>query len=235
MRAVDVSQNMKLACYLCGSEVGLTKDHIPPKGFFPDPKPTNLITVECCRLCNQKASLDDEAFRIWVTSPPDVSAAGKWVQKNKVFEGSLKRGSKLVDNVRKFMFQGEVGSKEVDLIAFPQDRAESFLIRLTKGLLAYFYSDFPRNDLSFRILNATLLQEGWDRIAVLRDQAIYDSRGDEVFQFRRRVSLEKGWGYWMYSFYGASLLMVWHEKAAIQSAEPAPESGALGAKESQPK
>lgn len=32
-------------CYLCGATDGLTDDHVPPKSFFPTPRPKNLITV----------------------------------------------------------------------------------------------------------------------------------------------------------------------------------------------
>jgi hypothetical protein len=55
-------------CYLCGAPA-TTRDHIPPRGLFPQPRPNNLITVPACRSCNHDRSLDDEYFR-------DVVAAG---------------------------------------------------------------------------------------------------------------------------------------------------------------
>jgi len=33
---------MKRVCYLCGNPAD-TKDHLPPKGFFPKPAPVDLI------------------------------------------------------------------------------------------------------------------------------------------------------------------------------------------------
>ena len=35
-------------CIYCGNWAELTKDHIPPKCLFTDPKPENLITIPCC-------------------------------------------------------------------------------------------------------------------------------------------------------------------------------------------
>lgn len=40
-----------------------TRDHIPPLCFFPGPRPAELLTVPCCRSCNQTAGADDEQMR----------------------------------------------------------------------------------------------------------------------------------------------------------------------------
>ena len=53
---------MKKTCVYCGSRKKVTKDHIPPKSLFAKPRPKNLITVPCCRKCNNSASKDDEYF-----------------------------------------------------------------------------------------------------------------------------------------------------------------------------
>jgi len=55
-------------CYLCKGEAD-TKDHVPPKGLFPEPRPSNLITVDCCYRCNQKFTKIDEEFRLFVSAP----------------------------------------------------------------------------------------------------------------------------------------------------------------------
>lgn len=51
-------------CVYCGFEGTVTRDHIPPKGLFPEPRPNNLITVPCCHECNNGHSFDDEYFRL---------------------------------------------------------------------------------------------------------------------------------------------------------------------------
>src|SRR5271169_6826938 len=54
-------------CYLCGA-LATTRDHIPPLGLFPEPRPSNLVTVPACLACNRGRSLDDEYFRLMVTA-----------------------------------------------------------------------------------------------------------------------------------------------------------------------
>ena len=54
-------------CAICGVEKATTVDHIPPKGIFPKPRPANLITVPSCIRCNNTASKDDEAFRVFLS------------------------------------------------------------------------------------------------------------------------------------------------------------------------
>jgi len=53
-------------CTYCGTNTWLTDDHVPPKNIFPKPRPTNLVTVLSCEVCNQAASKDDEYFRLWL-------------------------------------------------------------------------------------------------------------------------------------------------------------------------
>ncbi len=49
-------------CAFCGKEGDITRDHIPPRGLFGDPKPSNLITVPSCATCNNSSSADDQYF-----------------------------------------------------------------------------------------------------------------------------------------------------------------------------
>ena len=53
-------------CAICGEQAATTKDHIPPKGIFPRPRPSDLITVPACRLCNKASSGLDEVFKVFV-------------------------------------------------------------------------------------------------------------------------------------------------------------------------
>lgn len=56
----------KGTCVFCGNPA-TTRDHVPPKGVFPDPKPSDLITVPACDSCNSNTKLDDEYFR-WLVA-----------------------------------------------------------------------------------------------------------------------------------------------------------------------
>jgi hypothetical protein len=68
-------------CAICGSRPATTDDHIPPKGIFLKPKPNDLITVPSCVECNNKASVGDERFKVFLSlhgshleSNPETSA-----------------------------------------------------------------------------------------------------------------------------------------------------------------
>ena len=52
-------------CIYCGVLPGITKDHIPPKGFFQEKVPTDaqLITVPCCEECRVRDQSSDEYIR----------------------------------------------------------------------------------------------------------------------------------------------------------------------------
>ena len=50
-------------CVYCGGNQNLTDEHGPPKLIFPEPRPSNLITVRACTKCNIAGSKDAEYFR----------------------------------------------------------------------------------------------------------------------------------------------------------------------------
>jgi hypothetical protein len=54
-------------CAICGVNLATTNDHIPPKGIFPKPRPSDLITVPACAECNNGASQFDERFMVYLS------------------------------------------------------------------------------------------------------------------------------------------------------------------------
>src|SRR5437764_2311666 len=89
-----------IKCYLCGAADRVTRDHIPPKGLFPRPRPSNLHTLPCCESCNNRASADDEYFRLAVSSLINRNPAGSKSWRRTV-ERTLKkrRIGKLIDEL----------------------------------------------------------------------------------------------------------------------------------------
>src|SRR5437588_11603702 len=91
-------------CYLCRRPNPETRDHIPPKGIFEEPRPPNLISVPCCEQCRQGQHDDDEFFRLFVCGllHRNEPAARLWT--NKVVPRTLKRGGRIaemIDDLRK--------------------------------------------------------------------------------------------------------------------------------------
>ncbi|BBO34592.1 hypothetical protein PLANPX_4204 [Lacipirellula parvula] len=58
-------------CVYC-DRVAVTRDHVPPKAIFPKPHPSTLVSVPCCRACNQAFSADDQYFSVTVPTRHDV-------------------------------------------------------------------------------------------------------------------------------------------------------------------
>jgi hypothetical protein len=54
-------------CTYCGAPSSTTRDHIPPKGIFPVPRPPDLITVPAYEPCNLGASVRDERFLTYLS------------------------------------------------------------------------------------------------------------------------------------------------------------------------
>ncbi len=73
-------------CYVC-SAPATTRDHIPPRGCFLNPRPTNTITVPSCAAHNNARAMDDEYFRLVlaVTCADDPRA-------EQLFDGAVTRG-----------------------------------------------------------------------------------------------------------------------------------------------
>jgi hypothetical protein len=73
---------MNKECAYCGAVGPVTRDHVPPKGIFSEPRPNSLITVPACERCHSgETSRDDEYFRLalhvrdGIDSHPDVKKA----------------------------------------------------------------------------------------------------------------------------------------------------------------
>jgi hypothetical protein len=212
-------------CYLCRDEDHLTSDHVPPKNLFPTPRPANLITVPCCRKCNESFSGLDEQFRAFITAAADASPVGKEMFRSKVCGSSFKRSPALRKQMGRGLTQGKMitgaGEMWVPLIAVNRKPFEGFFIRLTKGLLATFYPDidYHHPEVAF-----VVKQYGshYPSFHTVTSQLLADQRSDGVFRFWRGVAQDasRAKGLWIYQFYEAAVFMVTHDSAPSTDACP---------------
>jgi len=79
-----VDERLTGACVYCGGPPPLTRDHVPPKAFLDEPYPENLPVVECCRECNEGASLDEEYVSCLLEVAATGSAQPSGVQRPKI-------------------------------------------------------------------------------------------------------------------------------------------------------
>jgi hypothetical protein len=106
-------------CYLCGEHLiknkNKSKDHVPPDCIFPQDKPPNLITVSCCKGCNEKYK------DVGQIAQRDILRSRKW---RDVFLSYTKQHPTLVDNN---------GNPQL-VFEFDDNELKPWLVRLVKGL-----------------------------------------------------------------------------------------------------
>lgn len=204
---------MNMKCYLCGSQQGLTEDHVPAKTFFPKPRPNNLIWVPCCESCHRPLSTDDEAFRTWAMSAKTNNlAAGRLLEQGvlrKTISSSAKLHAHILEHIGATPILGANGVELASTLNFPKDRAERFIVRLTKAMIAKFHPDYDYSSESFDVKHLWNLSA--DQVACVKEmqtQLLYDFRGDKVFEFWRGLS-DTG-GAWVFIFYEAVGFVVLH-------------------------
>lgn len=198
------------SCYLCGATENLTRDHIPPKNLFPSPKPNNLITVWCCKKCNEKFSLIDESFRVFTSSVINRSKSGSWIWDNKVMGSSFKRSPKLKQVTIKSLvpLQTEINGIKIQQtgMTYPVKKTRKYLVRLTKGFTKHFNPEIDYSHARFRINNIIPNQQIVD---MLYQKYFYVERGDGVFRMWRMFVKDMGVkSLWVYVFYDGLMFMV---------------------------
>lgn len=189
---------------------------MPPKGFFPSPKPDNLITVLCCARCNSDYSKDDEAIRAWFSSLLGRSTAGDWIFEHKVLRGIAVRSPKfreaLLSSLKDVKLETEEGIIDAAKFTVPWERVERFVIRCVKGLLTFHFPDYDYSHDKFEMLHIPPIAEELKKLEPIKQYLTYDERGEGVFQYRRGLTDTKESGMWILSFYQAILFVVVHSK-----------------------
>lgn len=209
------SQTVK-GCYLCGSTEGLTRDHVPPKGLFPRPRPSNLHTVPCCFQCNNKASQDVEYFRLAASAFINRNPQGKQIWQ-RVVESTVRSGriKHLVEEVRKGIRPariqtptGILAAAEVSITAAPINRV---LVRITRGFLYLTHPDVDDSKLDFHITQLHQFKLGAIAASGVTEKFASYEMGNGVYRHWRGLAAEDNRrGLWIHMFYGAAAWMVWH-------------------------
>lgn len=136
--------NTVTRCTYCDADA-TTHDHVPPRGLFPRPWPSDLITVPSCESCNGGASLDDELFRLSLVLREEVEAHPKASQVLQTAMRGLNRPErpalrqailKSARNVERFSPGGIYLGNNKEY-ALPLKRIVEVSNRITRGL--YFH------------------------------------------------------------------------------------------------
>jgi len=126
-------------CYLCGVELinnkYKTKDHVPPNCIFPqEDKPPNLITLPCCKQCNEKyGQLDEKMRNFFAILAIDKSASVGQIARRKVL-GSQKWREVFLSYTKEHPTLANASGNPRLVFYFDDDELKAWLIRVVKGL-----------------------------------------------------------------------------------------------------
>jgi hypothetical protein len=138
------------SCIYCGSKGSMTVDHIPPKNLFPEPRPSNMLTVPSCKKCNKSFSKDDEYFRTIlvscasVSSDPNAQAVNEKLLRSMIrpeaaaMASAIRRSLHVVDVIS----NGGIYLGKYPAMKVSADRINRVTGRIARGLF-YIKHDYP--------------------------------------------------------------------------------------------
>ncbi len=220
MSAAASKRGKAESCVYCGATERLTRDHIPPKSLFGGPRP-QLITVPCCRSCNQSFAKDDEYFRQELANRLDLKANPEVRKILRAVYRSWERpeGQGLrrafaetlmpVDVIRPSgLWVGRATGFVVRL-----RRLERVAARITKGL---FYHEFgerlPDTCAALAVCESGLPELGADDLRIIRTLTATAPKtiGERVFSYwSHRAPDHPATSVWVLVFFEKVLFLCW--------------------------
>jgi hypothetical protein len=128
------------SCVYCTIADGLTRDHVPPKSFFPTPRPANLVTVPACLKCNQGAGRDEDYFLATLMfSEAGVTPAGKkvWVDRlHRSYQKNVGLRRKIANSLqhRQIFTPAGIYIGRGMTIEYDEARLERVVLKIVRGL-----------------------------------------------------------------------------------------------------
>jgi len=207
---IEMSKLQKLCAYcLCPNPE--TDDHIPPKSFFPKPRPSNMITVPCCENCRKVQSPDDEYFRLAIVSSANVSdkPIAKTI-KDAIYRSLTKPNKKgFATTIKKNIFEldaftesgiyiGKAGGINID-----RERIDRVSNRIIRGLFCHeFNHPLPLSYEVYNHFSQTGFEEELKSIKNIR--FVEPRKIGKVFSYTYSMTDEDPLsGVWLQEFYGA--------------------------------
>lgn len=142
---------MPAECYLCGRPLARrapnpddrpTRDHVPPQSLFPRPLPgnVNLITLACCRPCQDAYTADEEyLFQNLATIAPastNQQAGELWQRAKRGIKVSPAVVREFVARLRRATVRNPDGTAQKHVaITFDAERASRVFRKVARGLL----------------------------------------------------------------------------------------------------
>jgi hypothetical protein len=215
------------ACAYCGQSGPTTKDHVPPKGIFPKPRPADLITVPACPECHSQSGRDDEYLRL-ILACQDLTGAHQSIQR---LQDSVVRGltrsrqagllRQLQRGTHKEVLFGPRGEPVIQRTLFMMNRLriDEIMRRIVRGLYFHETGTILPSAVAIDVLfvdHIQLLsrakQEAWRKMLLLLSGADKRLVGAPVFSYHLVGPDPEGGpgGGWLLTFYERAQYLVVH-------------------------
>lgn len=206
-------------CYSCGVELipaNRSKDHVPPKGMFPRPLPRNLITVPCCRDCNQSHSKDEEFFRLIATLGLNRAQEAEALYEERTLPNTIKK-NRLREEITAMLATSEARWEGVNgviaplaTVRVPVRPLKSVAAKVARGLVAHLHPELETHTLH---LEAHLPSGGnlLEVFAYLADDLTELRIGGSAFHAYHGVCIDApSVGVWLMTFHQRIPAAVFH-------------------------
>jgi hypothetical protein len=222
-------------CYYCGAPAQ-SSEHVPPKMLFPDPKPSDLITVPSCTSHNQLYTRDDEYFGLMIASfsahNPTAKEVASRLATKKVLHGKPALLHQIMSNtvwVNCFSPGGILLTPRPEPgFRYDRERFQRVVDKIVRGLFFHekkrpLGADYEVKD--FQMFGR--LREPSDDTKALISSLPLHEVGNGIFGYRVGSAEEDdNVTLWFLMFYYAMLV--------VTMTAPTPKSEAIGEEQSQP-
>ena len=193
------------ACCYCGKGA-TTREHVPPKGIFTKPLPSDLITVPCCIGCNMDGSVNDEYFRTYLGM--HVAHRGgdaERLYKERVLH-TTGHNTKLRRTIIRSMRPVNLATKSGIIygtgaeILWDSDVHDKAIERIARGL---FYHHFKRPLLQIASTKIFWHDSPVAYNMLALDGYDYNSVGSGAFKYHYGIMEDGSGSLWAFNFYNA--------------------------------
>lgn len=210
-------------CIYCGIYEGKEKYHIPPKCFFTEPLPSNLITVPSCSICNRKLGKIDENIRNLISSletteihPAVVKQLAEKRNRSISREGGIHSFNFLLDNIALIDRYTNSGKYIGKHFAFNlmNDELKKILERIARALLFHRNGiGYGKYKIDYRISPKEVdFKNLPDNLQKFLLSGCYKNIGNGIFSYVGYTWPEKINSFWILNFYrGIEFLVIIRE------------------------
>lgn len=159
-------------------------------------------------------------MRVWLSSALGRSPAGEWIGNFKAIPRIIERSpafrTTLLTQMEDITVTDENGDRlEAVKFSVDRERAHRFITRVAKGLQKHYFPDRDSQAGTWQCAHIENRLDHLVRVEPLRDLLPhFDSRGDEVIQYRYGFIEDQATCVWLMVFYGAAMFVVMHRHSA---------------------